>query len=305
MWQQMEPQQRAMEKQGDFWLEELGGELPVLRLPTDFPRPGMQSFEGSSISFFLDEGTTEAVEGLGKRYESTLFMTLTAAFNILLARLSGQEEIIIGTPVAARRHADLERIIGMFVNTLALRHFPVGGKRVDDFIREVNGKTLAHFDNQEYPFEELVDRVSPARDTSRNPLFDVMLILQNQAEFEVPGGALPSPDEFIRGNRGIARFDLTISAALWGERLLVTTEYCTRLFKEETAERVARYFKRVLAGMAAEPHLPLGAMEILSEEEKEQLLKGFNDTFAPLPENPAIHRLFEEKFFHAVVLPLL
>ena len=150
-----------------------------MEIPTDYPRPISQSFEGNSIDFEISAEETRALNALALQGGATLFMVLAAAVNILLSKLSGQEEIIIGTPIAGRRHADLEKIIGMFVNTLALRNYPIGRATFKEFLADVKERILMVFENQEYPFEELVDKLSLKRDMGRNPLFDVMFVLQN------------------------------------------------------------------------------------------------------------------------------
>jgi non-ribosomal peptide synthetase component F len=150
-----------------------------LELPTDYPRPVEQSFEGDSLNFEISGEELSNVNAMALKGGYTLFMVLTALVNILLSKLSGQEEIIIGTPIAGRRHADLENIIGMFVNTLAMRNYPIGDKKFIDFLKELRKRILDNFENQEYPFEELVDKLSVKRDIGRNPIFDIMFVVQN------------------------------------------------------------------------------------------------------------------------------
>ncbi|MDQ1351784.1 MAG: hypothetical protein QG657_2089, partial [Acidobacteriota bacterium] len=163
-------QQEVIDRQESYWLKEFTGELPVLDLPTDYPRPSIQGIEGNVVSFAFDFEETAALKAIAEKDGLTLYMLLLAIFNVLLAKLSGQDDIIIGTPIAARRHADLANVIGMLVNTMAVRNFPLGGKVLNDFFKEVRNRTLEAYENQEYPFEVLVDKIALERDTSRNPV---------------------------------------------------------------------------------------------------------------------------------------
>ncbi|MCP4158148.1 MAG: hypothetical protein GY757_61180, partial [bacterium] len=161
-------------QQEAYWLRQYGGETPQLELPIDYPRPTIQDFEGSILHYSLPAESIEKIRKMALKEEVTHFILLLTSFYILLAKLSGQEEIVVGTPVAGRRHADLEPVIGMFVNTLALRNYPMGIKTIRRFLTEVKDRTLEAFENQDYPFEILVERARVNRDTRRNPLFDVM-----------------------------------------------------------------------------------------------------------------------------------
>ncbi|MCP4150805.1 MAG: hypothetical protein GY757_23870, partial [bacterium] len=178
-WQNNNIQKKIRKQQEKFWENQFNGELPILNLPTDYPRPENQTFEGDKLSFGLNKNETHSLKKVAKENDITLYMTILSIFTILLSKLSGQEDIIVGTPTAGRRHADLESIIGMFVNTLAIRNYPEGTKTITEYLGEVKENTLQAFENQEYQFEELVDKLSLKRDTGRNPLFDVMFNLLN------------------------------------------------------------------------------------------------------------------------------
>jgi hypothetical protein len=173
-WQNNRQEKEKLKKQQEYWLKEYAAEVPVLDLPTDFVRPAIQSFEGNSVTFEMPGDDTAALKSIALAGGSTLYMVLLAVFNVLLSRLSGQQDLVVGSPAAGRRHADLEKIIGMFVNTLALRNYPEGEKTFKEFLLEVKERTLEAVENQDYPFEELVEKVSIIRDAGRNPLFDVM-----------------------------------------------------------------------------------------------------------------------------------
>ncbi|MCP4150308.1 MAG: amino acid adenylation domain-containing protein, partial [bacterium] len=192
-----------------------------------------------------------------------------------------------------RGHIDLEKIIGMFVNTLVLRSNPEGNKRFDTYHNEVKAKTLLAFENGEAAFEEIVEKVGTQRDTGRNPLFDIMFVLQNQAEFK--GQNIGNTDEIHAGKETTAQFDITIQSVQVGSVLSFTMIYCTKLFEEETIKRYIRYFKRIVSAVVQNPEQEIAQIEILSEEEKNQLLYQFNKTGTDYPKEKTIHELFEEQ----------
>ena len=161
----------------------------MLQLPTDYPRPAVQQFLGDRVSFSLDRELTAGLRRLAEETETTMYMVLLTAYKALLFRYTGQEDLIVGTPVAGRGHADLERVMGLFVNTLALRSYPSGEKTFVSFLQEVKEQLLEAFQHQDYPFEMLVEQLALTRDASRNPLFDTMFVLQNteNQSLELPG----------------------------------------------------------------------------------------------------------------------
>jgi len=292
-------------QQEEYWLNELAGEIPVLELPMDYPRPAIQSFEGAYHIFKINEKETAALKTMAAKVGGTLYIILLAVFNLLLSKLSGQEEIIIGTPIVGRKHADLEKIIGMFVNTLALRNYQAGEQTFKEFLGDVKERTLKAFENQEYPFEELVDKLSLKRDTARNPLFDVMFVLQNMntvsADQDEDNGiesSRLSPHD-SPGEDGNAiqtsQFDLTLNAEERGLGLFFLLEYCTKLFKKETIQRFINYFKKIVFTLVNKPGIRISEIEIISEEEKKQILNDFNKTQAAYPKEKTIHRLFAEQ----------
>ncbi|HLP60674.1 MAG TPA: condensation domain-containing protein, partial [Candidatus Deferrimicrobium sp.] len=236
--------QKTIKKQEYYWLKEFSDELPVLDLPTDYPRPSIQGVEGNVVNFRLNARETGVLKAIAKENEATLYMTLLAIFNILLAKLSGQEDIIIGTPIAARRHADLEKVIGMLVNTLAMRNYPSGDKAFKEFLREVRWRTLDAYENQEYPFEVLVDKITVNRDAGRNPVFDVMFNLLNQADYKDNASGQNEQASYLH-KKATSKFDMNLTAMEIGERLFFTLEYSTRLFKPGRIERIIGYYKNI------------------------------------------------------------
>ncbi|MCU0290202.1 MAG: amino acid adenylation domain-containing protein, partial [Acidobacteria bacterium] len=274
-----------------------GQELPPLRIQyKDFSE--WQNSNPAELPFALDANEVTALKNLAATVEATLFMVLLAMYKILLARLGASEDIIVGIPVAGRRHSDLEKIIGMFVNTLALRNYPVGEKTFPVFLKEIKERTLAAFENQDYPFEELVDQLQIVRDVSRNPLFDVMF---NYMVADAGKGREAAPDETKKQesqenfNNSIAKFDLTLTGVENDGKIFFLFQYAVKLFKEETIQRFSVYFKKIAAMVVKEPGIRIQHIEIISGEEKKQILFDFNDTAAEYPKDKTIHQLFAEQ----------
>jgi tyrocidine synthetase-3 len=297
-WQNSKAHKEAIKAQEEYWLKQFEGDIPVLNLPINYSRPAVQSFEGSTLSFELSVQQTHELNVLALKEGATLYMVLVALTNVFLSRICNQEDIVVGTAIAARRHVDLETIIGMFVNTLALRNYPGGEKTFRDFLQEVKGRTLEVFENQEYQFENLVEQVTVNRDASRNPLFDVVLALPNmeaQADYipivEIPQLKVTPCENEIR----ISKFDINITFVERGKILLCTLEYCTKLFRKETIERFAMCLKNVLSSILKDPGKRIAEVEMVPEEEKKRILYEFNDTKTSYPRDKTIHQLFEEQ----------
>ena len=281
------------EKQGEYWINDFKGEIPILEIPTDYSRPMMQSFEGDIIYFQLDTETQSALKELALRERTTLFILLLALFNVFLSKISGMEDIVVGSPVAGRRHQMLKGMIGMFVNVLPLRNFPRRANRFRDFLVDVSTRTIKAFENQEYRYEDIVEKTEVIRDTGRNPLFDVAFLFQNQeeAKLEISGlKFLPLPYE-----PKTSKFDLTLEVIDTRDILRFSIEYSIKLFKRETIQRFIRFLKNIVSTVIRNPYSIHADISIISVEEKEQILYEFNDTNAIFPETKSIHRLFEEQ----------
>ncbi len=282
-----------MEKQETYWLEKFSGEIPVLNMPLDFVRPSFQSFKGNRLFFTMDEHLTHDIKKLAARTGTTLFMLMLSAYSILLSKYTGQEDIVVGTPVAGRNHADLHDIIGMFVNTLAIRSYPLGKKAFESFLDEMKHDLIKAYDNQEYPFEELVERVSARRDISRNPLFDTTFVLQNMDPTILTSeGFTATPYTYLNGT---SKFDMTFVAEDKGNTIECSIEYCTDLFEEETIRRLYGHYVNALADITADPTKEICDIDILSDAEQYQLLHVFNDSDADYPRDKTIQQIFEEQ----------
>ncbi|MED1805344.1 surfactin non-ribosomal peptide synthetase SrfAA [Bacillus subtilis] len=292
VWQKQFIQSELYKKQEEHWLKELDGELPVLTLPTDYSRPAVQTFEGDRIAFSLEAGKADALRRLAKEMDSTLYMVLLASYSAFLSKLSGQDDIIVGSPVAGRSQADVSRVIGMFVNTLALRTYPKGEKTFADYLNEVKETALSAFDAQDYPLEDLIGNVQVQRDTSRNPLFDAVFSMQNAniKDLTMKGIQLePHPFE-----RKTAKFDLTLTADETDGGLTFVLEYNTALFKQETIERWKQYWMKLLDAVTGNPNQPLSSLSLVTETEKQALLEAWKGKALPVPTDKTVHQLFEE-----------
>ncbi|MCP5051779.1 MAG: amino acid adenylation domain-containing protein, partial [bacterium] len=313
-WQRRQSGFETIRNQENYWLNEFAGEIPVLRLPLDYPRPVVQSFGGGGFSFQLSAEDSRGLRAAALETGSTLFMVLLSLTAVLLSKLSGQEDIVVGTPVAGRRHADLEKIIGMFVNTLAMRNYPGGGKTLREFLQEVRERSLKAFDNQECQFEDLVDRLPIDRNTGRNPLFDVMFsmnVFEQDPAANSPGdgaaGDTASQNISDDAGSGIreydyqrrnSKFDLTLTAVELAQSIQISFTYAAALFKDETIRRFAGYFQRIISHFLQEPQKKLRDIGIIGEEEKHRLLDTFNDTRSDYPKDQSLWRLFENGARH-------
>ncbi len=253
MWQQSERVQAAVKRQELYWLKEFKGDIPVLQLPSDYPRSAQKNFEGNSLTFKIAKKETAALKTLALKVNNTLFTVLLAIYNVLLAKISRQEDIIVGIPAAGRRHADLNHIIGMFVNTLVLRNFPTPEIPFEDFLEQVKQRTLDVFENQDYPFEDLVNKVVKQRDMSRNPIFDVFFsfnypgISRELHEDSIHEGFSTLKVKSYEGEVPFSMFDLFLSGLEVEEELLLGFTYATKLFKKETVERFAGYCREIVS----------------------------------------------------------
>jgi len=239
---------QQLQARQDYWLNEFKQKPPPLNLPTDFTRPGIQGYEGKTLSFEIDNKETSALKKIAADKNVTLFGLVLAILNIFLAKITGKEDITVGIQIAGRQQADLQSIVGVFLNTLVLRNYPQKEKTFAGFLLEVMARTLKAYANQDYPFEDLVEKIIGKRETSRNPMFDVMLVWQNfeQKEIAVPGLHLkPYPHE----HKSRALVDISLYGGEAGEKLWYTFEYSSELFKEETLLRYITYFKEITAAV--------------------------------------------------------
>ncbi|APH35837.1 non-ribosomal peptide synthetase [Bacillus subtilis] len=295
VWQRSFQEKEGYQKQEAYWLKRLEGELPVLELPADKARPAVRSFAGGSVSCALDAETASGLHRIARDHGSTLYMVLLAAYNTLLARLSGQEDIIVGSPIAGRPHKDLEPILGMFVNTLAIRTEPKGDKRFTDYLAEVRQAALEAYEHQDYPFEELVERLGVQRDTSRNPLFDVMFVLQNMERESLVLNKLHLAQAADTSHK-TAKFDATLYASEGSDgSISFDFEFNTDIYQKQTIEKWLCYFTRILTKVIENQAIPLGDIHVLDNAETNRVIYQFNQTKSDYPRHETISRLFERQ----------
>ena len=299
-WQHAQLSGEAAKVHEAYWMEQLAGELPVLALPTDFPRPAEKTYRGDYTDCRLDEATTRGLYGLGQAQGASLFMTLLASVKVLLYKYTGQTDLVIGSPIAGRNHPDLEAQIGFYVNTLALRtRFDAQDSfaRVLDRVRE---GALGAFAHQVYPFDQLVDRLSPTRDLSRSPLFDVMVVLQNAGpdEDRVAPGFKAAVKPFPAGGTA-SPFDLTFTFHESGDGLRVRLEYNTGLFSPAGAGRMLANYCRLLAAILENRQLPVRALAYVAPAQQQQLLTQFNPAQSGTAASKGVVTRFEKRARYA------
>jgi amino acid adenylation domain-containing protein/non-ribosomal peptide synthase protein (TIGR01720 family) len=292
VWQRGWLQGEVLEKQLGYWKEQLQG-APVLELPTDRPRPAVQSHRGASQRVILSGELTDGLQALSQQEGATLFMMLSAAFKVLLSRYSGQEDVMVGTAIANRNRTETEGLIGFFVNTLALRTDLGGDPSFLELLKREREVALEAYGHQDVPFEKVVAELGVERDLSRSPLFQVMLVLQNAPLETLKLEGL----EFapVEVEQRTAKFDLTLTLEETAEGLGGSLEYSADLFDGETIRRLLGHWEQLLREIVSDPNRRLSELEIMSERERHQLLVEWNDTEAEYPREKCIHELFEEQ----------
>ncbi|MCV9991578.1 non-ribosomal peptide synthetase [Burkholderia pseudomallei] len=291
-WQRRWLASGQLEKQGAFWQTNLSGAPTLLELPTDRPRPPKQSHAGASIEVKLGAALSERVKRLSQRHGVTPYMTLLSSWAAVLSRLSGQEEVVIGSPVAGRNRTEVEALIGFFVNTLALRLDLSSEPTVGELLKRTKAQVLSAQAHQDLPFDQVVERVKPPRSTAHPPLFQVMFVWQN-----MPAGELTIPGLTIRAVETplqTAQFELTLSLREAGDDIVGHLNYASALFDESTVRRYVTYWCRLLEGMTAGPaNVSVARLPLLDEAERKQVVYEWNATERDYPIEQCIHQLFE------------
>ena len=292
-WQEAYLSGEPVKEQERYWLERFREDVPVLDLPADLTRPSVQSFEGDRVSFSLDRQLSGRIRHLARENGATVYMTLLAAYSILLSRYGRQEDLVIGTPVAGRAHGGLDQIVGMFVNTLALRISPEGGKVFGKFLNDVKTCVMEASQNQDYPFDRLVERLGIARDVSRNPLFDAMFAMQETDDSAIEFSGIRLKPYPLR--TGISQFDLTMDAVDSDPGIRIIIEYSSRLFERDRIERMGEHFRKILEEVSRDPGIKLSEIEILSESERRKLLVECNGCSLEYDRKRTVVDQFEER----------
>ncbi|AIV92628.1 non-ribosomal peptide synthetase [Burkholderia pseudomallei] len=291
-WQRRWLASGQLEKQGAFWQTNLSGAPTLLELPTDRPRPPKQSHAGASVEVKLGAALSERVKRLSQRHGVTPYMTLLSSWAAVLSRLSGQEEVVIGSPVAGRNRTEVEALIGFFVNTLALRLDLSSEPTVGELLKRTKAQVLSAQAHQDLPFDQVVERVKPPRSTAHPPLFQVMFVWQN-----MPAGELTIPGLTIRAVETplqTAQFELTLSLQEAGDDIVGHLNYASALFDESTVRRYVTYWRRLLEGMTAgAADQTIVGLPLLDEAERKQVVYEWNATERDYPIEQCIHQLFE------------
>ncbi|HET7866139.1 MAG TPA: amino acid adenylation domain-containing protein, partial [Burkholderiaceae bacterium] len=292
VWQRRWLEGPVLQRQLQFWTEHLQGAPALLELPTDRPRPPMQDFTGDSVGFELDAALTAQLKALAQRHGATLFMVLLAAWGALLARLSGQGEAVIGTPVANRNRAEIEPLIGFFVNTQALRVSLAGNPSTAELLARVQATALAAQDHQDLPFDQIIEALNPERSLTHPPVFQALFDWQNapMGDLELPGLQL----EGLHGSTQVTKFDIELVMQDRGERIAGALSYVTALFNRATIERHVALLQTLLQGMVADEQAAVARLPLLPAAETEWL-HSCNATEADFPADLCIHQRFEQQ----------
>ena len=294
IWQRQWIEGDILQQQSAYWKTTLAGAPQLLDLPTDHPRPAEQQFAGAFAELVLNKALSAQLKALSKKYEATLYMTMLTGWALLLAKLSGQQDIVIGSPTANRGRLEVEKLIGFFVNTLTLRLDLSGSPSVGELLARVRMQALAAQQHQDIPFEQVVELAQPVRSLSYNPLFQVLFAWQNAAtgSLELPGlqlSSLPS------SSQRVSKFDLTLSLREADDTIVGGIEYATSLFEPATIRRYLDYFRILLEAMVSDETQTIDHISILPAAERQQILYEWNATDTVFPKDKCVHQLFEQQ----------
>ncbi len=291
-WQRKRLSGEEGERLLEFWRQKLGDELPVLDLPTDYPRPAHQSHRAGSVYFELDKQTIDALSEFARREQVTVYMLILAAYTLLLSRYSGQDDILIGTPISGRNWTEINPVIGFFVNTLIIRNRIVEDKTLREFLKTVRDTTVEAFSNQDVPFERLIQKINIPRDLSRSAVFQTLFMYQDVRNRAIEFNGL----DFSQVN--VARAGVQTDLDFWVKRtsegMVGAFEYCSALFSEESVRSMLDHLIYLLKNFTRFADQPLAHLSILTDESREKLTVGWNDTARPVPQDATIHGLIEQ-----------
>lgn len=282
-----------LNEQKKYWLNVFKDNVPALNLPIDYSRPKIHSYRGETLRFNIPYELSKKIEKICGKTGTTMYMVLLSAYTVLLYKYTNQNSIVIGTPVSGRINPELDNVMGMFVNTLAIKNDIKGNITFSKLLEKIKGNVISAFENQEYPFDELVNELNLERDLSRNPLFDTMFLLENREIAKIKVDDLTFSHYEFRNN--ISKFDLTVEAIFSSEELYFNIEYCTDLFERETIERFQHHFINVLSTIADNYNVYISKIDILSEAEKNHLLYALNDSNKIYKRNITVYEMFERQ----------
>jgi amino acid adenylation domain-containing protein/non-ribosomal peptide synthase protein (TIGR01720 family) len=290
-WQRRHLQGEVLDRHLEWWTARMAGAPALLELPTDRPRPPVQSSRGARVPVQLPRELLDRLQALGRGEGATLYMVLLGAFQLLLGRYAGTDDVVVGSPIAGRTRAEVEPLIGFFVNTLAMRTDLSGDPTFRQLLRRVRETTLGAYEHQEVPFEKLVSELRPERTLAHSPLVQVLFALQNtdRSGADIPGLRMQA----LGSERESSKFDLTLTLAADERGLHGAVTYSTDLFERSTVERMLGHLRHLLEQLAADADLPLSALELLDVAERETVLQAWNRTESAYPADACFHRMFE------------
>jgi len=275
VWQQGMAESGELKRQEEYWLNRLNADIPPLDLPLDYPRPAMASFEGRWVDFEIPAAAAAKLKKLAEHHDATLYMVVLAAYNVLLHKYTGQETIAVGSAIAGRSHPDLENIVGVFLNTLVMKNNPSDGLTFIQFLGEVRENALRAYENQDFQFEELVEKLNLKRDYSRNPIFDTMLNFINMDIPEIKLRDLKlSP---YKMEHSAVKFDVKINAWEQDDMVRCTLDYCTKLFKPETMDTFIENFLKIIDQIGGDPGIKIAEISSISKEVEKEMIADFNE----------------------------
>ena len=291
-WEREWLQGEVLEEQLEYWKKQLAG-ATVLELPTDRPRPQVQTYRGAHESFHLDKELSSALNELSRRLEATLFMTLLAAWQTLLHRYSGHNDIVVGSPIANRHRAETGGLIGFFVNTLAMRTDMSGNPTFREVLRRVRETALNAYAHQSLPFEKLIEELQPERDASHTPLVQVVFTLQNAPRADIT--ALDLNLNYVEVDTGTSKFDLIVNMQEIDDGLSLSFTYSTDLFDASSIQRLGQHFKELLSAIVEDADKQISELNFLTDAEHQRLIEEPNATATSYPTDKCVHQLFEEQ----------
>jgi len=284
---------RDLTPQKEYWIGEFRGEIPILDLPLDYVRPKEQNFDGAMISLETGKELGHKIKELARQTGTTEYMVFLASAMVLLGKYANGEDVVIGSPISGRTHQDTEKMLGIFINTLAMRGRPERDTSFKQLLEEVKASSLKAYENQEYPIEELIENIDVKRDLSRSPLFDVMLNVQNNESSEFRLDNVSS--EYTGVANQVAKFDLTFNIGEAHGNFQIALEYCTALFKKSTAKRILEYYAELLTNLLERPDAKLKEISMVTDAEQRLILEEFNNTHVEYPKDATVVQLFEEQ----------
>ncbi|MFU2107363.1 amino acid adenylation domain-containing protein [Paenibacillus larvae] len=293
VWINSEEYKNRLQPHKSYWLSKFSDKSPLLNLPTDFPRGKVKTYEGSVLTFECGEEETGLLRQMAREQNATLFMILLTAFNVMLFRLTGQTDIVVGVPTAGRNYKDLENILGLFVNTLPIRNGPSKEKTFHQLLNEIKTNTLEAFEHQEYPFEDMVEHIVVERDTGRNPVFDVMFNLLDRREDE--GLDEDHITEKKYNLNSTSKFDLSLTVREAKNKLFFEFEYSTELFKESTIDKYKDYYQRILMSAMQNGKSAISDMKIVPKHELSLKYEKLNATNVTYPGHMTVYNLVDER----------